>query len=108
MAVCIASNSMLDVNSRCQAGSYQRSQAAPSLPSDLGLPGRVLHGTKLGPKGCGLPADAAVGTEAASRSHQGAAAKPAEARGHAGMHAITAAEWLFILRPLLYVLMLKK
>eukprot|EP00891_Asterochloris_glomerata_P000315 jgi/Astpho2/315/Aster-02199 len=54
--------------------------------------------------------DAAAGTEAASSSHQGAAAKPAEvrARGHAGMRTITAAEWLFILRPLLYVLMLKK
>ena len=70
----------------------------------------MLHGTKLGPKGCVLPANAAAGTEAASRSHQGAAAKPAEAqaRGQSGMRTITAAEWLFILRPLLYVLMLKK
>lgn len=82
----------------------------PSLLSDLGSAGRVLHGTKLNPEGCVLPADAAAGTEAASSSHQGAAAKPAEARarGHAGMRTITAAEWLFILRPLLYVLMLKK
>ncbi len=82
----------------------------PSLLSDLGSAGRVLHGTKLDPEGCVLPADAAAGTEAASSSHQGAAAKPAEARarGHAGMRTMTAAEWLFILRPLLYVLMLKK
>ena len=68
----------------------------------------MLHGPKLGPTDCVLPAEAAASTGAASRSHQGAAAKPAEARGRAGMRTITAAEWLFILRPLLYVLLLKK